>query len=292
MSRLKLTNKYKYIPAKIQIKIPLYIANYQKRSNLILAFPPKSYAIPANARFLIHPSVLGKIPEKSRYISISEKDVLVGIRIVQDVSITKYGFKDSVLEILVLPLKKPTKVKYRLLVISFKGKSTGVGASERASSINADPFFTAVTSSRTGNHWKGYYFYLVPVNKKLVFHYIRVSNRGNWYETLYDEEGNEIPRFQETVVEQHAYCDIVKIRDNLKNEEYEAVKLYLHEARRTSAYTSYKVKKGKLELVSSDYHPDKTHWTEIHRILEKPIEIEITRVSNRGNKSTYTITYS
>jgi len=293
---MKLGETYKYIPCLVKIFPELYCALVQN-NGLIQCYLPKTYSKPPACRILIKPEFLGFTPKAGEYFNIPVKPAIVGFRIVRNVPIahcTMYDttFHSDILEIVILPPKEPIKqLKYKLVVIGWDGKSTGMGASRYSSCINATPFFSTESSSSTGRHWTTYDFYLVPLDTKLVFHCISVSNRGNVSEWLEDEDGNIVPRFKETVIQRYEHCDILKIKDNLNNEEFEAVRLYLHSARNTSASTTYKVKKGKLSLVYSDYSALKTHWTELHRIIEKPIEIEITRTSNRGNTHSYTITY-
>ena len=293
---MRLGETYKYIPALVKVFPSLYCALVQN-NGLIQCYLPKTYSKPSACRILIKPEFLGFTPEPGEYFSVPAKPAVIGFRIVRDVPIAhsnvyNYTFyADEVLEIVILPPKKPTRPKYKLVIMNWHGKLTGMGGSVHKSCVNANPFFTTASSSSTDRHWTAYDFYLVPLDTKLVFHCSRTSNRGNISEWLEDEDGNTIPRFEETVIKDYEHCTILKVKDNLNNEEFEAIRIYRHSARKTLASTTYKVKKGKLSLIQSDYSSLKTHWTELYKIIEKPIEIEITRTSNRGNTHSYTITY-
>ena len=255
------------------------------KTGLLMCYPRKRYSIPATIRYIVHPSLV----ENDR---IKKVVAVARITVYHDVKLTKYNHYADVLNIELLPPKRPeTKPRYHLVVSAFEGKSTGVGSYRKIEVVKGKEhiIWRTANSSASGNHWIEYLVALIPPNEDVLLCENYRSSRGNIDEYLVSlMTGKTVERFEVLeVAPVHPYVRKLRIRDNLSNEEFDVLELEYHYARKTSARTDHEWEpEDALEPLYDTTAPEKTHWSVVYRLV-KPVRIRTVRVTNCGNRHEY-----
>jgi len=274
----------KFIPVIADIRVSLYKAD-TLRNGLELYYPNRRYAVPAKLRFIVDPELdLTKPVEALARISV------------KPAKLTKY-YTEPV-DVLNIELIKPrpvlkTKPELRMIAVGFDCKSTF--KTSAFSSIDIEEgaeylIWQTREESGSGAHWRNYYVFLAPLDAKIIAVEKSRSNRGNYSEEVIDIVNNRrVDRYEELEVLIHwDWGRVIRMRDNLEDREFEALVLEYHNARKTVAYTSHDIEpRGNAILLytTKTALDPKTHWTEVYEIVEKPLTIKTTRISNSGKET-------
>jgi len=195
------------------------------------------------------------------------------------------------------PRNPDTRPKAIFVAVEYPLRSTGMGARDDADIIDNGGIlwrFSADNTSRSGNHGKR--LFLVVSEKPIKIWWESISNRGNRRAGIdvYGFDGTKtVPEMEELeVVKSWSYGKAVKMRNNLTGEVFTALILEFHRARKTSAMTDHVIEPSDaVELIESDAHGSKTHWTEIYKVI-KPCKVTSIRVTNCGNRYEETVEIS
>jgi len=181
----------KWMPVQLDVRIPLYHKDTLKKNGLLLLYPMKKYSIPAQIRFIAHPDLT--IDTKYYYadaIMLKKNEIAVARFTLVDSPLTKLfraiDEKSLVLNIELLPPKRDTKPRHRLLIVSLDGKEVGSGAAQWSRIIEGKEWLIWIArnvSGSYGTHWVKYYVFMTPINKK-------VKIEWNWH-------GQKIPMAHE-----------------------------------------------------------------------------------------------
>jgi len=279
------------------------IAKYVAKNGLWVLYPPKRYSIPPRLRFIVHPELLEITTETM--VSTSERypskqslekrlqgtfEIVMKqpfkvwtkayvVRIKQVPALVKVDKENG--NVFIIPRKKNDEPKMKLVFAGFDIKSTAMGA-RIWWEFNINPIYTSVNSSGTGNHGILWAIWLVNVNQRILAKMHWISNRGVYTERIVDvEDGGAVERVEVVrVIRDWGWGSHVVIRDNWTNEEYEAIELHYHEARKTCARTEHIVE-GKVELIYAEgANAGRTHWRELYKITAKPVKVTTIRITN------------
>jgi len=187
------------------------------------------------------------------------------------------------------PIKPDTVPRAVFVAVEYPLRSTRMGGYDDAELITGSGvLWHYVTSnvSKSGRHGKK--LFLVVSREPIKIRWVSVSNRGNRRAgiDLYGfDEVKTLPEMEELkVVKSWSYGRAVKMRNNITGEIFTALILEFHRARKTPAMTDHVIEpEDAVELIESDAHGSKTHWTEIYKVI-KPCRIKTIRVTNCGNR--------
>ena len=272
--------KLGWTPVELDIRHTVECVDRTK-TGLLMCYPRKVYSSPAAIRYIVHPSLL-EIDRVKKTVAIAR------ITVYHDVKLTKYSHYADVLNIELLPPKRPeTKPKYHLIIAAYRGKSTGIGSYRKVIILRGEEhvIWRVANSSSSGNHWIDYIVALLPPKADVLLQENYRSSRGNVDEYLISlKTGKGVGRYEilETAPV-HPYVRKLRIRDNLTREEFTAIELEYHIARKTSAETDHEWEpKDALVPLYDTRAFEKTHWTEGHKVM-KPVRIKTVRITNCGN---------
>lgn len=280
----KIAGKWMPVEVVMDLDVPIVVRD-KLRNGLLLCYPRKVYAIPAPLRFVIDPRLIEGVEGYEWVVKIPRRFKAVVRITVRKALLTKRStIPVHVLNIEMLKPREDFETKKRLVVTSRHGRRTRMGGLTDQR-YNIPPMYACMNASSSARHWVNWRVWLIDIEEGLVEQEVRISNRGNVSETLYDVlRGERVERYEELeVVESWEWGKVVKIRDNWTGEEFTALILEFHEARKTSAKTDHVIEPmDAVELVQTTSHSAKTHWTTLYKVLA-PCRVLTRRVSNRGN---------
>jgi len=110
-----------WVAVFLRVYVDVHIAG-RTPSGLLVAYPPKVYAIPANMRFFVHESLL-----EGQFLRFNAAAV-ARLLVDKGVVLTKKGYTSDVLTIHLLAPNRPTEPGYKLVVAAFHESEGGVKA--------------------------------------------------------------------------------------------------------------------------------------------------------------------
>jgi len=244
-------------------------------------YPCKDYSLPHTVYFATNGFDLAE-----------EREFTAIARIIRrpETKITKYGLRSTTYRVeLLRPDREPEGLKYKMVIREFGGKRCiRTPGMSMVRSVDVLPLIVSVSRSATGAHWTELRLWVVPLEQRILVRRTYVSTRGNREECLLDVETSKaVPRYEVLeVLREWPYGRAVKMRDNVTGEEFTAVELEFHSARKTAAATFHRF--GEPEgaaprlLYSTDWS-GKTHWVEVYRIPSR-VRVVTTRISNSGKE--------
>jgi len=189
----------------------VFISKFRTKTGLWSLYLPKNHAIPPRLQILAPPESLEiissfLIPQRIEYAQkykqyfqylheepkmdefrrkyyfrVYEVEIKPGVYIAR---LTKnyddHGFVEKgLLEL--LPPRRPTKARYRLVIQRFDEKSTIRTGSTVRHRFSIEPIYCTVASSSTGAHWSRYCVWIIPITSTITVDRHHVSNAGHYY---------------------------------------------------------------------------------------------------------------
>ena len=184
------------------------------------------------------------------------------------------------------PMTQPRAI---FIAVDYPLRNTRMGGYDDAEILTNDGIiwkYTATNISRSGNHGKR--LFIILSQKPIRIRWESISNRGNRRAgiTVYDFDGvKSLPELEEVeTIKTWSYGRAVRMRNNVTGEEFTALVLEFHRARKSCAETDHVIEpRDAVEFIDSSAHGSKTHWTEVYKVI-KPCRVKTVRITGRGNR--------